>query len=129
MPSRLTRLIATVRDRDGAPIDVRQHIGDDLAVTLEFTDARLAAVPVELTTEDAVRLATSILYAVDTRTAQRPDVWAQAQAWGVAFLAIRRHVPPHAERAARPEHAVVDLLDPADVTIRPPRVAPIMGSR
>lgn len=109
MPS---RLLATIRDRDGFPIDVTQHVGDDLAATITVSrDGTL-----ELTTEQAVELATALLFATDAKTtSRRPNVVQAARAWGVAFLAVRLE-----KGRDSVERTIVDVLDPASVIVRAP---------
>lgn len=110
MPS--SRLLKTIRDRDGFPIDVTQHAGDDLAATITVSrDGTL-----ELTTEQAIDLAAALLFATDTKTrTARPDVVKAAETWGVVFLAVRTE-----RRPDRVLGGIVDVLDPASVIIRTP---------
>lgn len=111
MPS--SRLLATIRDRDGFPIDVTQHTGDDLTATI--TVSREGTV--ELTTEQAIDLATALLFATDTKTTtRRPNVVQAARTWGVAFLAVRLE-----KRRDGVEGGIIDVLDPASVIVRAPK--------
>lgn len=107
-----SRLLTTIRDRDGFPIDVTQHAGDDLAATITVSrDGTL-----ELTTEQAVELAVALLFATDTKTtSRRPNVVQAARAWGVAFIALRFE-----KRRDGVEGGIIDVLDPASVIVRVP---------
>lgn len=111
----MPRLI-TIRDRDGAPVDVTMFESDDLAATIEWTDGSNRA-SVELTHEDAIALGTALLFATDNRgPLTRPNVVESARSWGAAFIAIRLE-----KRRTGITGALVDVLDPASVIVRAPK--------
>lgn len=111
----MPRLI-TIRDRDGAPVDVTMFESDDLAATIEWTDGSNRA-SVELTHEDAIRLGCALLFATDNRgPLERPDIVASANEWGAVFIAVQPE-----KRRTGIRGAVVTVLDPASVIVRAPK--------